>query len=137
MPHALHELAHRYFAYLDAHDLDGFVTLFAPTARFHGFGPQPIDTAGVRQALSQLLSAFPDARHSIATIVAEADRVAVYHHFSGTHRAPFQGVPATGKHVVVPGLVTLHVDAAGRIAEAWLNAEMFGLLLQIGAIPSL
>lgn len=50
-------------------------------------------------------------------------------------RGAFQGVPATGKRVMVPALATFAVDDAGLIVEAWLNVEMVGLLMQIGAIP--
>lgn len=136
MPTNLHTLAQRYFAYLDNRDLDGLLTLYAPGARVHGLGPQPLDAAGVKQAMTGFFDAFPDSRMPAKTVVAEADRVTIYHHFQGTHRGEFQGVPPTGKRVDIPALVTLHVNETGLVDEVWLNAEMVGLLMQIGAIPT-
>lgn len=120
---------------LDKRDVDGVLSYCAPDAVWHGFGPQPLDTAGYRQAIGVFLNAFPDSRFPIDVIVAEGDRVAVQHSLRGTHNGEFQGVPPTGKPVVVPAIVIFRL-ADGRVAETWLNAELVGLLMQIGAIPT-
>jgi predicted ester cyclase len=127
-------IARRAMAALDKRDVDGVVAEAAPNCVWHGFGPGPLDNAGYRQAIGVFLSAFPDSRFPIDAVVAEGDKVAVPHSLRGTHNGDFQGVPPSGKPVVVPAIVTFRV-ANGKVMEVWLNAELLGLLMQIGAIP--
>ncbi|MGQ0600464.1 MAG: ester cyclase [Anaerolineales bacterium] len=120
---------------LDQRDIDGVLNYCAPSAVWHGFGPKPLNNDGYRQAIGVFLSAFPDSRFPIDVTVAEGDRVAVQHRLVGTHNGDFQGVPPTGKAVVVPAIAIFRI-AEGKVAECWLNAELVGLMMQIGAIPS-
>jgi len=119
---------------LDQRDVDGVLSYCAPGAVWHGFGPQPLNSDGWRQAIGVFLNAFPDSRFPIDVVVAEGDKVAVQHSLRGTHNGEFQGVPPTGKPVVVPALATFRL-AEDKVVEVWLNAELLGLLMQIGAIP--
>jgi steroid delta-isomerase-like uncharacterized protein len=127
-------IAQQLMARLGARDVDGVLAYCAPDCVWHGFGPQPLNNGGYRQAIAVFLNAIPDSRFPVDAVVAEGDRAAVRHRLVGTHAGEFQGVPPTGKAVVVPALVTFRF-AEGRVAEAWLNAELVGLLMQIGAIP--
>ncbi len=122
------------FAALNDRNLDGVVAHYAPGCRFDGWGPESTDTAGYVAAMSAILAAFPDSRFTIEDVVADGDRVAVRHSLHGTHRAEFQGVPATGKPVVVNAIVILRY-ANGKAAELWLNADFLGLMQQLGVIP--
>ncbi len=119
---------------LDRRNVDGVLAHCAPNAVWHGFGPQPLDNNGYRQAIGAFLNAFPDSRFPIDVVVAEGDKVAVQHSLRGTHNGDFQGVPPTGKPVVVPA-IALFGFANGKVVETWLNADLLGLLIQIGAIP--
>jgi steroid delta-isomerase-like uncharacterized protein len=130
----LKEFAKTYFDYLDHRDLDGLATLFAPDVTFYGFGPEALNWQGVKAAMTEFFTAFPDSRMPLDDVIAEHDRVAMRHSFRGTHRAPFQGIPATDKSVVVTGIVTVRVKD-GKVVEGWLNADVFGLLQQLGVIP--
>jgi steroid delta-isomerase-like uncharacterized protein len=130
----LKDFAKKYFDTLDRRDLDGLGSLFAPDAKFYGLTPQSLDIEGTKAAMSVLFTAFPDSRMPYDDIVAEGDRVAIRHSFRGTHKAAFQNIPATGKPVVVTAIVLLKVEN-GKVAEAWLNADFFGLLQQLGVIP--
>ena len=87
--------------------------------------------------MTGFFTAFPDSRMPYEAIVADAnaDTVAIHHSFRGTHQADFQGVPPSGKPVVVPAIVILKVQN-GKVVEGWLNADILGLLMQIGAIPA-
>lgn len=120
---------------LDQRDIDGVLSYHTPGAVWHGFGPQPLNTDGYRQAIGVFLSAFPDSRFPIDVVVAEGDRVAVQHSLRGTHKGDFQGAPPTGKSVVVPAIVIFRLTD-GKVAETWLNADLVSLLTQIGAIPT-
>ena len=48
---------------------------------------------------------FPDMKVIVNTSVAEGDRVAVHATWRGTHKATFQGVPATNKVITFEGMV--------------------------------
>jgi predicted ester cyclase len=61
--------------------------------------------------------------------------VAVRHRLVGTHGAAFQGLPPTGRRVEVPAVVLFRFED-GRVAEGWLNADLLGLMQQLGAIPA-
>jgi predicted ester cyclase len=128
-------IAQKLMERLDQRDVDGVLSYCAPGAVWHGFGPQPLNNDGYRQAIGVFLNAFPDSRFPIDMVVAEGDRVAIRHQLVGAHNGEFQGVPPTGKPVVVPALATFRF-AEGKVVEVWLNAELVGLLMQIGAIPS-
>ena len=120
---------------LDQRDLEGVLALCTDDAIWHGFAPLPLDNAGYRQAISAFLDAYPDSRFPIDDVIAEGDRVAIRHSLRGTNRAAFQDIPATGKQVKVNAIVTFRV-VNGKVAETWLNADIMGMLQQLGAIPA-
>ena len=120
---------------LDQRDIDGVLDWAAANATWHGFAPAALDNNGYRQAIQAFLDAFPDSRFPVERIVAEGDYAAAPHSLKGTHLAPFQGVPTSGKQVTVPAIASLRVEN-GKVIETWLNADLLGLLAQIGAIPS-
>ena len=120
---------------LDRRDIDGVVSYTTPDAVWHGFAPQPIDTNGYRTAIQVFLDAFTDSHFPVQALVAEGDRVACLHHLVGTHLGSFQGVAPTGRPVRVGALVTCRFEG-DKVAEAWLTADILGLLMQIGAVPA-
>jgi predicted ester cyclase len=128
---SIKQLARRTMEELDHRNVDGVLAHCAPDAVWHGFAPTTLDNPGYRQAIGQILSAFPDSRFPVDDVVGDGDRVTVRHSLRGTHLAPFQAIAATGKPVQVSAMITFHV-ADGRIVEAWLNADMFGLMQQLG-----
>ena len=119
---------------LDRRDIDGVVSYAAPEARWYGFGPQGLDNAGYRQAIGEFMAGFPDSRFPIDDIIAEGDKAAVHHSLQGTHNGPFQGIPPTGRRVVVPAIAKFRV-ADGQVVETYLFADILGLMMQLGVIP--
>ena len=87
---------------------------------------------GVRQANRQ---AFPDFDIALDDLIAEGNQVAKRWTFRGTHRGEFNGIPATGKQVTMRG-ITLYRLEGGKVREMYWNYDVFGLLVQIGAIPA-
>ena len=81
-------------------------------------------------------TAFPDWRSTPEELVAEGDRVVERWTGRGTHRGAFQGIPATGKQVAVPGVVFYRIEG-GRIAEFRGSFDMLSMLQQLGAGPAL
>jgi steroid delta-isomerase-like uncharacterized protein len=95
--------------------------------------------AGTPQDLKALATiiraAFPDWHSTVEEMLVEGDRVAERWTGRGTHLGEFQGIPATGKQVVVPGVVFYRI-AADKIVEFRGQFDMMRLLQQLGAIPS-
>lgn len=121
-------------ARLDQRDIDGVIEYCAADAVWHGFAPQTLDNAGYRQAIQVFLDAFPDSRFPVQRLIGEGDQVAAQHQLRGTQNGAFQGVPPSGKGVVLDAIVTFRF-VNGQVTETWLNADILGLLMQIGAIP--
>ena len=102
------QLARRLYAVTSSGDfaqLDGVLT---PDVLDHGVdgagGPSEDDLRGVeavRQSLIAFRAAFPDAKLEVQDAFASDDgeRVAMRWTVTGTHRATFHGVPATGRVV--------------------------------------
>lgn len=86
------------------------------------------DAKGWRQA-------FPDGQYTVDQVIAENDRVVVQFTGRGTNTGTGNGLPATGKHVEVTG-VTIFRIAHGKIVEEWSQADMLGLLRQLGLAPA-
>jgi predicted ester cyclase len=91
----------------------------------------------MRQTYEMVRAALPDvtATPDMDLIVAEGDKVVVRGTIAGTHTGvDFFGVPASGKRLAWTGIdVSRVVD--GKIVERWLNADIMGLMQQLGLAP--
>jgi steroid delta-isomerase-like uncharacterized protein len=88
-----------------------------------------------KQVATALYKAFPDLDVTIEDIVAEGDKVVMRFIFRGTHNGEFLGIAPTGKKFTEAGITIFRI-AGGKIAEAWAVHDTFGLMQQLGAIPS-
>jgi steroid delta-isomerase-like uncharacterized protein len=79
-------------------------------------------------------SAFPDSTITIEDDISEGNMVASRWKIEGTHLSEFQGIPATGRSINVPGIDLSRV-VNGKIAEHWAQFDLLALLQQIGAMP--
>ena len=61
------------------------------------------------------------------------DRVVVRWRYSGTQRAPLEGIPATGKHVSGSG-ITIHRFAGDKNQEEFTDWDALGLMQQLGVV---
>jgi predicted ester cyclase len=52
----------------------------------------------------------------------------------GRHDGEFMGTSPTGNLIAVPG-ITILAMRDGRCVERWSQADMLGLMVQIGAVP--
>jgi len=90
---------------------------------------------GLKGILRAMRAGFPDIVFSIEEQVAERDKVASRFEWTGTHRGEFLGIPATGRAVRVWGMVIDRLED-GRIKDTRIIMDTFGLLGQLGALPS-
>ena len=53
----------------------------------------------------------------------------------GVHKGEFMGLPPTGKPIVMTGIEIFRLKK-GKIAELWGEANLMGLMHQLGILPS-
>lgn len=101
----------------------------------HPAFPQGIrGRAGLMQVVEMFHAGFDGLRYVVEDLVAEADRVAVRWTATGKHTGLFMGVPPTDRDVAAIGTDIFRAEA-GRLVEAWVNSDLFGLFVQLGSFP--
>jgi predicted ester cyclase len=123
----------------NAGDLDGYLRLYDANIRLHGYSPEPMDKAAVTEFYSSVFAGLtepgkPAPRLELLDIVEDGDKIATRFVLTGRHSGAFMNVPASGNDFVLPGMTILQF-ANGAVIERWSNADMLGLMAQMGAIP--
>jgi steroid delta-isomerase-like uncharacterized protein len=91
---------------------------------------------GVKQANALLLTAFPDAMHTVEDQIAEGDKVVTRMTVRGTFVGEYLGIPPNGKQITAEGIM-IHRIAGGQLVEHWAMADNLRLFQQLGVIPRL
>ena len=99
---------------------------------FPGQGP---GIEGLKDVIRAMRTGFPDLDFPIKEQISEGDKVVSRFEWTGTHEGEFLGVPATGKAVRVWGIVIDRLEE-GRIKETRIIMDIFGLMMQLGAIQT-
>jgi steroid delta-isomerase-like uncharacterized protein len=113
--------------------------LIASNATFHDPnvpGGKFTGPEGVKQFVQIYRTAFPDVHITINDQIAEGDKVVTRWTATGTHKGELMGTAATNKYATVTG-VDVERYQGGKVAESWANYDMFGMLQQLGVVPSL
>lgn len=97
------------------------------------FGPGIV---GYRNFLGHLFEAFPDDQVKIELLTADADLVSYRATESGTHRAEFLKIPATGRSATWTEIQFFRI-ANGKVVEHWVDVDIFGWFQQLGVIPAM
>jgi steroid delta-isomerase-like uncharacterized protein len=82
-----------------------------------------------------LHNAFPDIQFTVMRQTSEGNKVASRWSIAGTHQGEFLGVPASGHHLIDYG-IDIFTIKNGKIVSVHVNENDFGLMQQLGAIPS-
>jgi predicted ester cyclase len=90
---------------------------------------------GIKQAFRVFTTAHPDGVHVIHDLIAEGDRVVARVTGRGTHTGELMGIPPTGKRLEMTGIVIYRIEG-GKIVERWAQHDVFGLMRQLGMIPT-
>ena len=117
----------------NAGDLEGYLTLYDEAVVIHGYAGLAPGLANVRAFYQAFLAALPKCQLDFQETFAAGDKVVIRFVVNGVHGGPFQGIPATGKSVAVPGITILRF-ANGKCVERWSQADFLGLLGQLGAL---
>ena len=97
-----------------------------------GMPPGP---EGNKMLIMAYRNAFPDIHFTIDEQVAEGNTVVTRWTAHGTHNGELAGLPATGKPATVVGMGVDRVEN-GKIVESWGLFDQFGMLQQLGVIPT-
>ena len=87
------------------------------------------------QFWSMYFIAFPDLLYVIEDLIAEGDKVVARVTNTATHQGPLMGIPPTGTKLTFTGTDIFRV-VDGKITDEWSFVDQFGMMQQIGAIPS-
>lgn len=100
-----------------------------------GHPSQVRGTEGYKDYFGELRRAFPDISFTIEDVISEDDKAVVRWTARGTHEGAYSGIPPTGRTGVVTGIDVLRVSD-GQVAECWGELDQFGMLQQLGVIPT-
>lgn len=103
---------------LNNRNLDAIDTAYADDYAFHGNGQPPVGKAETRALAAMLLGASTDRRAFVDAQLVDGDKVVTRWHTEGTQTGPMFGVQATGRRMVISGVVISRI-VDGRMAEEW------------------
>ena len=99
--------------------------------------PLPTPGPGI-EAMNNVIitcrAAFHGLQVTVDDIMAEGDKVTARFTARGVHNGEFMGLPATGKGITMTGIEIFRIKD-GKIAELWGEANLMGLMQQLGLLP--
>jgi len=117
-------------------DLDGYLQLYHPEIRLHGYSPAPLGRPEVRGFYAGFFEAFPGAQLEFDQIISEGSLLMVRFHCDVVHRGPFLGAAATGRSARLEGHTSMRF-LGEQVLERWSTADFLGLLTQLGLMQPL
>jgi steroid delta-isomerase-like uncharacterized protein len=99
----------------------------------HSWGKMPAGVEPLKQAVKRVHAGLADVSMKIEDVIAEEDKVAVRLTAHGRHVGEFMGVPASGKEYTISEIHIFHLRDR-KIAAHWRDADMLGLMRQVGAL---
>ncbi|MGI8977328.1 MAG: ester cyclase [Thermomicrobiales bacterium] len=90
------------------------------------YGPE-----GLRIAVTEYRTGFPDLVVDVEEIMADGDWVARRFTLRGTHTGRFRGMPGSGRCIAAQG-IGIDRFANGRLAESWVSLDAVGMMRQMG-----
>ena len=90
---------------------------------------------GLQEWLAGWFAAFPDLAWTNTQQVVEGDTIVTRFYWTGTQQQEFMGVPASGRHVNVNGVVIDRV-VHGQMVDSRMLMNALSMLQQLGVIPA-
>ena len=94
-----------------------------------------MDKTAVRGFYEAIFAAFGAAAARVPRGALAGRTATIRFTMGGTHVGEFMGVPATGTEIALPGITILRFNG-DQVIERWSQADMLGLLVQLGAVPA-
>ena len=95
----------------------------------------PNGPEGGRIVVTVYRTAFPNIHFTVDEQIAEGDTVVTRWTATGTQTGELAGIPPTGKSSTTTGII-IDTFANGMIVKSWAIFDQFGLMQQLGVIPS-
>jgi steroid delta-isomerase-like uncharacterized protein len=108
--------------------------LVAADFRPHTWASTGEGVADLKAAIERVTAGLSDVSMVVEDMVAEGDRVAVRLTARATQTGEFMGLPPSGKSYEI-GEIHWFRLRDGRIVEHWHQADLLGMLRQLGAMP--
>ncbi len=118
---------------LNRHDAAIYQELFAHEYGWHSPSNNPKSLSRDEEAgfVKMIWVGFPDIRWNVDEVVARGEIVVARFTARGTHKAEFQGIPATGNAVEASGIWIGRVHD-GKIVEAREDWDALSMMQQLG-----
>lgn len=121
---------------LNSGDLDGYMAMYSPAARFVGYPVEvPPTYDGIRAFYGDLLRAIKNLSIEAIDIFPAGQRVVVRYLVGGDHVGELLGAPPTAHQLAVEGLTILYFDE-GKVVHRVNRLDDLAFLNQIGIIPT-
>ena len=100
----------------------------------------PLPTPGpgieaMNNVITTCRAAFHGLNVTVDDMIADGDKVTCRFTARGVHKGEFMGLPPTGKPIVMTGIEIFRLQN-GKIVELWGEANLMGLMQQLGILPS-
>jgi steroid delta-isomerase-like uncharacterized protein len=116
-------------------DISAAKELLAPDFVLHVPLPAAPGIQGISDVITACRAAFEHLNVTVDDMIAEGDRVAARFTARGIHKGSFMGLPPTGKPITMTGIEIFRIEN-GKIAELWGEANLLGLMGQLGIVPT-
>src|SRR5919199_311657 len=117
-------------------DLAALDAALAPVGPADPPAPDGRTGSPLRDYLAAFRAAVPDARWTIVEQISQGNTVVTRLVVQGTFAGALLGLAPPGRPATVTG-VAISRFAQGRLVDLWLQADLLGLLQQLGVMPPL
>jgi len=118
------------------HDLDGLLSTFGGHAVYEDapWGERHEGLAAVRAYYQGLFRAAPDLHIEVKNRHVSAGAIVLEVVITGTHRGPWRGLPATGRHLEFPLCAIFTFDENDRMLGERIYYDRATVLRQLGVL---
>ena len=116
-------------------DMNAANALLDPNFALHTPLPSAPGIQGINDVVTTCRAAFEHLNVTVEDMVAEGNKVTARFTARGIHKGQFMGLPPTGKSITITGIEIFRIENC-KIAELWGEANMLGLMEQLGIVPA-
>lgn len=109
--------------------------LLSPDFTMHVPLPASPGVKGINEVITACRAAFEHLNVTVEDMIAEGNTVAARFTARGVHKGSFMDLPATGKPITMTGIEIFRIKD-GKIIELWGEANLLGLMQQLGIVPA-
>jgi predicted ester cyclase len=125
------ELAKKFYAYLDAVNLDSVKAMCTSDTKMFYESGEPMSFADMEPLIKTFYSSFPDYKHEIQDLFAADDKVVARLSYSGTFAKKFMDIKPTGAKFTYKG-IHIFQFANNKVSKLWGVEDELGMMAQLG-----